>query len=361
VTRAATASVVHLVPAPFDARDGVIGGAERYSFELARHMSERVDTRLVTFGDGSRRERVGKLDVVVLDAFHVRGQRSNPIAAALPTALRGSTVVHCHQQHVIASSVAAAFARLTRRRVFVTDLGGGGFDVSSFVSTDGWFHGHLHISEYSRRVAGHEDSPRARVISGGVDTARFTPAGEPGRDVLFVGRILPHKGIHDLIDAVAPDVPLRIVGRTANDDYLRTLKERATGKNVTFVHDADDARLVDEYRRAACVVLPSVYTTPDGRTTRVPELLGQTLLEAMACGRPVICTEVASMPEVVVHGENGLVVPPGDPHALGGAIDTLCSDRTAAAAMGRAGRQRVLERFQWSQVVDRCLEAYAAA
>lgn len=353
-------TVAHLVPAPFDPRDGIVGGAERYSFELARHMAERVNTRLVTFGS-RRRERVGRLDVIVLDGHHVRGQRSNPIAAALPGALRGAAVVHCHQQHVIASSVAAAFARLTRRRVFVTDLGGGGLDVSSFVSTDGWYHGHLHISEYSRRVAGHANSPSARVILGGVDTARFSPGGVAGDTVLFVGRLLPHKGIHDLIDAVAPDVPLRILGKPMDPVYLESLQERARGKRVTFVHDADDAALVEEYRRAACVVLPSVYTTPDGRTTQVPELLGQTLLEAMACSRPVICTEVASMPEVVVHGENGFVVPPANPGALAAAIDALRANRADADAMGRAGRRRVLERFQWEQVVSRCLEAYAAA
>lgn len=353
--------ISHLVPAPFDPRDGIVGGAERYSFELARHMAERVETRLVTFGAEARRERVGRLDVVVLDAYHVRGQRTNPIAAALPGALRGSDVVHCHQQHVIASSVAAAFARLTRRRVFVTDLGGGGFDVSSFVSTDGWYHGHLHISEYSRQIAGHAGSRTARVILGGVDTTRFSPGGEPGRAVLFVGRILPHKGVHDLIDAIAPDVPLRIVGRAMDPEYLDFLRVRARGRDVTFVHDAGDAALVEEYRRAACVVLPSVYTTPNGQTTQVPELLGQTLLEAMACARPVICTDVASMPEVVSDGENGFIVPPGDPGALGAAIDAIRADPSLAEAMGRAGRRRVLDRFRWDQVVDRCLEAYAAA
>jgi glycosyltransferase involved in cell wall biosynthesis len=354
-------TVTHLVPAPFDARDGIIGGAERYSFELARHMAERVDTRLVTFGAESRRERTGRLEVVVLEAYHVRGQRSNPIAPDLPGALRGASVVHCHQQHVVASSVAAAFARLTRRRVFVTDLGGGGFDVSSFLSTDRWYHGHLHISEYSRRIAGHTSCRTARVILGGVDATRFSPGDNAGDGVLFVGRILPHKGIHDLVDAIDGSVRLRIVGRVADRDYLESLQEKARGKDVTFVHDADDAALVEEYRRAACVVLPSVYTTPDGRTTRVPELLGQTLLEAMACGRPVICTDVASMPEIVTHGENGFVVPPGDPAALMGAIRLLRDNRVRAAAMGRAGRQLVLERFQWKQVVDRCLEAYAAA
>jgi glycosyltransferase involved in cell wall biosynthesis len=160
---------------------------------------------------------------------------------------------------------------------------------------------------------------------------------------------------------VAPDVPLRIVGKPMDREYLQTLHHRAQGKHVTFVHDADDAALIAEYQQAACVVLPSVYTTPDGRTTQVPELLGQTLLEAMACARPVICTEVASMPEVVVHGETGFVVPPGTPSALAAAITAIRSDASAAEAMGRAGRRWVLERFQWNQVVDRCLEAYAAA
>jgi glycosyltransferase involved in cell wall biosynthesis len=291
----------------------------------------------------------------------VRGQRSNPIAVALPGALRGARIVHCHQQHVLASSIAAALARLTRRRVFVTDLGGGGLDVSSFVSTDRWYDGHLHISEYSRRVAGHSTSRAARVILGGVDPTKFSPAGQAGDSVLFVGRILPHKGIHDLIDAVPPDIPLRVLGKPMDREYLTSLKDRAAGKRVTFIHDADDAALVNEYRQAACVVLPSVYTTPDGRSTEIPELLGQTLLEAMACARPVICTSVASMPEIVVDAENGFIVPPGDPEALRTAIQKLRADRIGADAMGWAGRQRVLERFQWEQVVERCLDAYAAA
>lgn len=362
-------SVAHLVPAPFDPTEGIVGGAERYAFELARHMSDRVMTRLVTFGPVARSERVGHLDITVLDAaYYLRGQRTNPLALALPGALRRASVIHCHQQHVMASSVAAAFARLTGRRVFVTDLGGGGFDVSAFVSTDRWYHGHLHISEYSRQVAGHANSPTAHVIFGGVDTMRFSPNGHVSdrtssdeRAVLFVGRLLPHKGIHDLIDAIAPSVPLRIVGHALDPDYLKALRARAAGKRVTFVHDADDEALVEEYRRAACVVLPSVYTTPDGQTTNVPELLGQTLLEAMACARPVVCTAVASMPEVVIHGENGFVVPPNNPLALGASIDAIVADPVRGDVMGRAGRQRVLDRFRWEQVVDRCLEAYGAA
>jgi glycosyltransferase involved in cell wall biosynthesis len=97
-----------------------------------------------------------------------------------------------------------------------------------------------------------------------------------------------------------------------------------------------------------------------GSETRVPELLGQTLLEGMACGAPGICTDVASLPEVVEHGGTGLVVPPNDPAALRAAICWLSRHPEPAQAMGERGRRRVLERFNWDTVVRRCLQAYAA-
>jgi glycosyltransferase involved in cell wall biosynthesis len=66
------------------------------------------------------------------------------------------------------------------------------------------------------------------------------------------------------------------------------------------------------------------------------------------------------MPEVVVDGETGFVVPPNDPPALGRAVAALLHDRELEGRLGAAGRKRVLTRFRWEQVVDRCLEAYAA-
>ena len=135
----------------------------------------------------------------------------------------------------------------------------------------------------------------------------------------------------------------------------------AQGKPVTFLHGLDDDALVREYRRAMCVVLPSVYRTDDGQETRVPELLGQTLLEGMACGAPAICTDVASMPEIVEHERTGLIVPPNDPAALGARLAWLRAHPDRAAAMGRAGRQRVLDRFTWDGVVSRCLDVYTGS
>ena len=95
-----------------------------------------------------------------------------------------------------------------------------------------------------------------------------------------------------------------------------------------------------------------------GQRSNVPELLGQTLLEGMACGLPAICTNVASMPEVVEDGRTGFVVPPNDPHTLGERLRWLRDNPARAKQMGAAARQRMLEKFTWSAVVQRCLEIY---
>ena len=162
------------------------------------------------------------------------------------------------------------------------------------------------------------------MILGGVDTTRFSPGGEPGDGVLFVGRILPHKGIHDLVDARRHRMCRSASSasrwtKTYLDDAARA---RAHGKQVTFVHDADDAALVEEYRRAACVVLPSVYTTPDGRTTQNPR-----------ASRPDAARGDGVRPAGDLHRRRQhargrrqrrkrVVVPPGDPGALRQAIDS---------------------------------------
>ncbi len=299
-TLANETKVVHVVPALFSADGGVLGGAERYVLELARYMAREVPTELVTFGPRSGREQIDGLPITVLgDPWCVRGQASNPVSLAMFKHLRRGTTVHCHQQHVLASSLAAAFCRMTRRRVFVTDLGGGGWDVSAYVSTDRWFHAHLHISEHSRRVFGHAGRSWAHVISGGVDTERFAPGSGDARvaPVVYVGRLVPHKGVDYLIEGLPANMPLEIIGQPYDSIFVARLQGLAAGKQVTFRHDCSDEDLVAAYHRAMCVAVPSVYRTASGHETKVPELLGQTALEAMACGVPVVCTNVASLPD----------------------------------------------------------------
>jgi glycosyltransferase involved in cell wall biosynthesis len=355
--------VMHIVPALFSPKGGIIGGGERYALELARHMAEQVPTTLVTFADQPRREVLGKLPVhVCRAAWYVRGQRSNPYGISFLPELRNADVVHCHQQHTLVSSTTALLCRLSNRRVFVTDLGGGGLDLSAYISTDRWYNAHLHISEYSRKISGHVERPWAHVIMGGVDTDLFSP-NESAREngaVVFVGRVLPHKGVDVLVRALPPDMSLDIIGPAVDRRYLRDLQALAIGKKVTFRHDCDDSALIEAYRTASCVVLPSVYQTLYGDSTTIPELLGQTLLEAMACEAPVICTDVASLPEVVEDGVTGFVVPPNDPASMSQKIKWICGHPEKAMLMGKAGRLRVLKKFSWREVVQRCLEIYTS-
>jgi glycosyltransferase involved in cell wall biosynthesis len=343
--------------------DGVVGGAERYALELAKHMAEEEPTTLAAFGDSNAERQIGRLRFRMLGpSYYVRGQRANPFTASLLSEIRRADVVHCHQQHIVASSVASLACRLTGRKVLVSDLGGGGWDISNYISTERWYHGHLHISQYSRSVSGHLDKPWAHVIYGGVDTEKFSPAPSVERDgtVLFVGRMLPHKGIDSLIQAIPAGMRLEIIGTRYDPRYEKDLLKLADGKNVVFRQRCDDAALVDAYRRALCIVLPSVYRTMYGEESNVPELLGQTLLEGMACGIPAICTNVASMPEVVQDQVTGFVVPPNDPASLQKKILWLRDHPDEVRSMGDAGRRRVLEKFTWPAVVRRCLAIYRA-
>ena len=153
-----------------------------------------------------------------------------------------------------------------------------------------------------------------------------------------MGRLLAHKGVIDLVDAVTAGMPLTLAGSAGDDGYLGDLREAAAGKDVEFRIGCGDDELVAAYQQALCVVLPSVYRTRRGHESKVPELLGQTLLEGMACGIPAICTDVASMPEIVEHGVTGFVVPPNDPLALREKLAWLRDHPAEATRMGEAGR-----------------------
>jgi len=354
--------VIHVVPALFGA-DGVIGGAERYAFELSRAMARRVPTMLLSFGAGPRREQRGPLEVRVLSNWiHFRRFKLDPVNPLMLGYLARADIIHYHQTHTLMSSLALLYARAARKPIFTTHLGSGGIALHHYLDVSGWYAGHLQVSEFSRRSFGQGDLPTARVILGGVDTEMFSPGPDSQRtgEVLYVGRLLPHKGINYLIEAVDAATPLTIVGQRWRhaQQFYDLLRQLAVGKRVEFREDCDDDAIVAAYRRALCVVLPSVYATVFGERYAIPELLGQTLLEGMACGTPAICTAVGGMPEIVADGVTGFVVPPNNPAALCAKIRWLQEHPAEARRMGEAARQRVLDCFSWDGVVNRCLEAY---
>jgi len=193
---------------------------------------------------------------------------------------------------------------------------------------------------------------RARVVPFGV---RPLPSGpslpRQPRTLLFVGRLREYKGLSVLLRAIAQvdGVRLRVVGSGPLGDELRALaKELRVSDRVTFAGEVSDEELDREYRTARALVLPS---------TRRSEAFGLVLAEALGYGTPCISTELGTATSWVnVHGETGLVVPPGDVRALAAAIRRLLDDqdqwsRYSVAAVQRAGLFSPSKMFRGVQAV----------
>lgn len=338
---------------------GHVGGGERYALEMARGLSEKVDTRLVTFGAARRQRMEGKLRFEVFPRLHlVKGRLNNPFNPAFLTALRDVDVIHCVGWNVLATDLSILFARATGKRVFVSDVGGGAdFTLQRHLQLWRLVHRFLFLTHYAASLFP-RFAPGAGIIYGGADVERFSPAPVPReRRVLYVGRIIAAKGIEYLIEAVEPGDPLLIMGRPYEAEYFADLKQRAAGKDVTFITDADDQQLLHTYRSSTVTVLPSVkrsnYANYD-----VPNVLGLTLLESMACGTPVVCTDTGPEPELVKDGETGFVVPPNDAPQMRDRLKRLLDSPALAEQMGRASRAHVLEHFTWERTAQRCLDCY---
>jgi alpha-maltose-1-phosphate synthase len=350
--------VVHVTPTVFAADSR--GGGERYPLELARAMAELVPTRLVTFGPARRRFADGRLDVHVLATRgHWQGGVINPLSERLPVELVGARVVHSYQFKSIVANTCILAGRVLGKPVFCTDLGGSARHYADELRLARLVAGQLGISRFAvdqlPRLAG-----RSAVIYGGVDVARFRPDPAVGRrrEVVFVGRVLPHKGIDVLIAALPGDTPLHIYGSSLDAGYRAVLDRLAAAKEVTFHGDASDAEIVAGYRRARVAVLPSVRHSAYGHAAADSELLGLVLLEAMACGTPVIGSDIGGIPEIVREGETGFVVPAGDAGALRERIAGLLDGGPAWESISRAGVELVRAEFTWRRVAERCIDAY---
>ena len=303
------------------------------------------------------------MEIVVLKvARHLRGHPAHPVARGFTEAIRDADIVHVHQMRAAPSRLAALSGRVRGQKLVVTDHGLGGGGWAGILPR--LFDRFLVVSRYSAETL-RVPEERTRIVYGGVDTERFRPRGGTRDGVLFVGRITPHKGIDLLLRAVPEGAKLTIVGSAGHDPrppesgYAELVTRLAEERHARLLGEVDDDRLAELYRSAAVVVLPSVKVTCYGRRVAIPELLGLTLLEAMASGTPVVCSNVGGLPEVVEPGRTGYVVPPGDADDLRACISAILDDPVRANAMGAAARAHVLESFTWDRCAERCLSAYA--
>jgi alpha-maltose-1-phosphate synthase len=356
--------IIHIVPTPFGA-EGLWGGGERYPLELARALSRHVDIELLTFGRrrGRRLEESGLRIRTLRPIAYGHRHPVQPLAPQVLSALGRADIVHTHHTRSAPSRLAALAARARGQRLVTTDhgLGGGGW----FGLLPALFDRFLTVSRYSASVL--EVPPRkVRVVYGGADPRRFSPDPSVQRStVLFVGRLTPHKGVDRLIRALPDGARLTIVGDRGHDpqlparDYPRLLRRLAEGREVTFAGTVPEAQLPDIYRGAAVFVLPTVKLDCYGRQFPIAELLGLSVLEAMASGTPVVASRLDALPEVVRDGETGFLVTPGDVEELRDRLAQLLADPGLAARVGSRAREVAVEFFTWDACAQRCLAAYA--
>ncbi|RUR86790.1 glycosyltransferase family 4 protein [Chlorogloeopsis fritschii PCC 9212] len=357
--------IVHITPTYFD-NSSVIGGGERYPTELASWMSKFVDTTLVSFSSVRKSYRQETLKTEIYPVkYLIHGNKSNPLSFSYLGSILNADIVHIHHIYTLVSDLGCLTAFLLGKRVFVTDYGGGGSLVlNQKLPVFQCYKNAIAYSRFGLNFIPKELQKKAVLIKGGIDTDKFcpNPSLRKKNKILYVGRILPHKGINYLIEGFRslnrPDYKLKIVGRVYNEEFYQYLKQLAEGVSVEFVHDADDLKLLHEYRTALVTVLPSVHTDCYGNYSPVPELMGFTLLESQACGTPAICTDAGAMHEFVDNGNTGFVVKQNSGEAIAAALSQIINLSPMKYTEFQARCREWVESLSWSMVVQKHLDFY---
>jgi glycosyltransferase involved in cell wall biosynthesis len=352
------------IPEQANPKAAAVGGVERVFAEVSRRLAARghdVTLLCTTDGPGGRREqegvgfvRVPRRGTLLRDPV-ARLSRCLPrdaevvhVAATYPfttpSVLRRShalgipAVLDFHFEPTPGGTLGRLATRLYRR------VGTPPYRLAGAVLVRSLAYGRTAPS------LGAVPESRWRILPNGIDPARFRPDGPRAADgdfLLFVGRLVPYKGLDVLLHALArlrPGLPLHVVG----DGPLRARLEALAAQlnvQVRFLGRAADADLPALYRGARLTVLPSV--------TR-QEAFGISLIESMACGTPVVASDLPGVADVARVG--GLVAPPGDAAALAARLHHALEE---PLERGAALARRVHAAYSWDAVADRLLEVYA--
>ena len=382
----------------------IYGGAGVHVGELTRHLHSLIELDVRTFGDHADDEPGWRVrgyppahDLTAAD------DRLRPMLAALSRDLAmlsdpvDADVVHAHTWYTHLAGVLARLAygvplvltahSLEPLRPWKREQLGGGYEVSSWIERTALQSADAVVAvsrETREDILRLFDLPpeRVHVIHNGIDSDFYHPdpaltaLERHGIDpsvpyVLFVGRITRQKGIVHLVRAIRhldPGIGVVLCAGQPDTPQIAAEMERGVGEaqaerpNVVWIGEMvsrEEARQL--YSHAAVFCCPSVY-----------EPFGIINLEAAACETPVVASAVGGIPEVVVDGETGLLVPvelrPEDPMSpidpdrfelnLAGAINALMADAATREVMGRAARRRAVERFSWMRIAEETVDLY---
>ncbi|MFJ4681777.1 glycogen synthase [Streptomyces sp. NPDC088789] len=363
----------------------VYGGAGVHVEFLARELAELVDLDVHCWGEGRADGVLRHRPWPLLDGANDT-LRTFSVDLAMVAGLEGRELVHSHTWYAhLAGHLAKLLYgvphvmtahSLEPRRPWKAEQLGGGYALSSWAERTA-----IEAADAVIAVSGAMrddlldcypalDRSRVHVVHNGIDTALYRP--DPGTDVLkrigvdparpyvlFVGRITRQKGVPHLLRAVrdidpaaqvvlcagAPDTPE--IDREFRELFEDLSRVRAGVHWIPSMLPRDE--VIQLLTHAAVFACPSVY-----------EPLGIVNLEAMACGTPVVASRVGGIPEVVAHGETGLLVDADDAFesGLATALDTVLADPEGARRMGEAGRARAVGEFGWDAIARRTARLY---
>lgn len=379
----------------------IYGGAGVHVEYLAREMSKLVDLEVHCFG-APRADPMVAGAYAPWDALGKGGTgaalRAVSVDLCMAEAVSGADLAHSHTWYANFAGYLAQVLyglphvmtchSLEPLRPWKAEQLGPGYQLSSWVERTASEHADALVAVSNAmaddllRVYPSVAPDKVRVIYNGIDPDEFFP--DPGTAalerqgvdsdrpyVLFVGRVTRQKGITHLLDAAEHfDHDAQVVlcaGAPDTAEVEREVRGRvaelaARRRGVLWVEEMlPRPELVQLMSHAAVFVCPSVY-----------EPFGLINVEAMSCGAPVVASAVGGIPEIVVDGETGFLVPyepgpaplggPRDPGAFALAmaerVNHLLARPAEAARMGRAGRERALAEFTWSAIAERTVGLY---
>lgn len=319
--------------------------------DLRRTQVEFLDgakiTRVATFG------AIASMPITPTMAWHIRQSKADIVHLHTPNPGAALALLASgHPGKLIITHHADTLGRKQLRRISDPFVRAAMERASAIIVTS------KRYLESSEELASFRD--KCRIIPLGIDTAPFanlkttesayirTEYGE--RLILSVGRLVPYKGFEYLIQSMKNvDGTLLLVGTGyLQRELQRCIQECSVQDKVHLLGHVDD--IAPYYRASSIFVLPSI--------TRA-EAFGVVQMEAMASGIPIVNTDIPSgVPEVSVHGQTGLTVPPEDPVALAQAINLLLDNDTLRQQLGAAARKRVQDEFSAEKMVERTLKLY---
>jgi glycogen synthase len=384
----------------------VYGGAGVHVEYLVRELARLIDVDVRTFGQQDERdERLRVHGVEPPVELAAVADTLRPVFGAFARNLAwladpvDADVVHCHTWYSHLAGIVAKLAygiplvvtthSLEPLRPWKREQLGGGYDASAWVERTA-----IELADAVIAVSRETredvlrlfpvDEARVRVIHNGIDTEEYRPQTESDaldrfaidRDVpyvLFVGRVTRQKGIVHLVRAIRhldPGVQVVLAAGAPDTQEIAAEMEAAVAeartahRRIVWIAEMVDKPAIRQlYSHAAVFCCPSVY-----------EPFGIINLEAMACRTAVVASAVGGIPEVVVDGETGLLVPfesaggtsfePRDAERferdLAAAIMELIRDPERREAMATAGRQRAVDHFSWTSIAEQTVALYRA-